>query len=109
MSGLHVEWRKGSGAISKGATGLSVLPSCHELIFGVTFELWQGNEALSRVDGDIRVFANGGLIPGVPLEFQRENGLLLRYNDNIGILCRRSRGMDLILRGGVENGAPLEL
>ena len=61
------------------------------------------------MDGDIRVFANGGLIPGVPLEFQRENGLLLRYNDNIGILCRRSRGMDLILRRGVENGAPLEL
>ena len=56
--------------------GLPVLLSCRELILGVTFELLQGNEALSPVEGDIGVFANGSPTPGVPLEFQGENGLL---------------------------------
>ena len=31
--------------------GLSGLPSCRELILGVTLESLQGNEALSQVDG----------------------------------------------------------
>ena len=62
---------------SRGATGLSGLPLCRELILGVTFESLQGNEVLSRVDGDIRVFLNGGTTPGVCLEFQGETGLLL--------------------------------
>ena len=48
----------------------------------VTFELLQGNEALSLVDGDIGVFSNGGTTPGVPLEFQGENGLLLSCGGN---------------------------
>ena len=51
-----VELRSGSGPICRGATGLSVLLSCCELILGVTFESLQGNEALSRLDGDIGVF-----------------------------------------------------
>ena len=72
-----VELRYGSGAISRGSTGLSGLPLCRELILGVTFESLQGNEVLSRVDGDIRVFLNGGTTPGVCLEFQGETGLLL--------------------------------
>ena len=55
--------------------GLSVLPSCRELILGVTFESVQGNEALSRVDGDIRIFSNSGTPPGVRLEFQGEMAL----------------------------------
>ena len=46
----------GPGAFLKFATGLSVLPSCCELILGVPFESVQGNQALSRVDGEIRVF-----------------------------------------------------
>ena len=40
--------------------GLSGLPLCRELILGVTFQLSQGNETLSRVDGDIGIFLNGG-------------------------------------------------
>ena len=51
----------------------------------VTFELLQGNEALSLVDGDIGVFSNGGTTPGVPLEFQGETGLLLMCDENVGI------------------------
>ena len=35
---------------------LSVLPSCRELILGLTFKSLQGNEALSRVDGGISFF-----------------------------------------------------
>ena len=62
-----VEWRKGSGAISRGATGLSVLHLCHELIFGVIFESLQGREALSQVDGDSGIFSNCGPTPGAPL------------------------------------------
>ena len=37
------------------------------------------------MDGDIRVFSNGGTTPGVPLEFQGETGLLLRCDGNVGI------------------------
>ena len=65
--------------------GLSVLLSCCELILGVTFELLQGHEALSPVEGDIGVFANGSSTPGVPLKFQGENGLLLRCSGKVGI------------------------
>ena len=42
-----VELSSGSDPISRGATGLSGIPLCHELILGVTFESLQGNEALS--------------------------------------------------------------
>ena len=42
-----VELRLGSGPISRGTTGLSVLPSCWELILGFAFESLQGNQALS--------------------------------------------------------------
>ena len=55
---------------------LSVLLSCLELIPGVKFQLLKGNEALSRVDGDIGVFSNGGTTPEVHLEFHGEMGLL---------------------------------
>ena len=46
--------------------GLSGLPSCRELILGVTLESLQGNEALSRVDGDIGVLS---LLPARLLQF----------------------------------------
>ena len=42
-----VELRSGSGPICRGATGLSVLLSCWELILGFAFESLQGNKALS--------------------------------------------------------------
>ena len=44
------------GAFLKFATGVSVLPSCSELVLWVPFESVQGNQALSQVDGEIRVF-----------------------------------------------------
>ena len=55
--------------------GLSVLLSSSEVILGIPFESWQGNQALSRVDGDIRVFWDCGTTPGVPLEIPGETGL----------------------------------
>ena len=72
--------------------GALSLPSCCELILGVTFELSQGNEALCRVDGDIGVFLNGSMTPGVPLEFQGETGLLLSCDGNIGIPLQTKQG-----------------
>ena len=65
--------------------GLSGLPSCRELIPCVTFQLLQGTEAFSQVDGDIMVFSISGMTPVVPLEFEGETGLLLRCEGNIGI------------------------
>ena len=65
--------------------GLSVLPSCRELILGMTFELLHGNEAISLVDGDIRVFSNASTTLGVPLKFQGQTGLLLRCDGYVGI------------------------
>ena len=59
----------------------------------MTFELLQGNEALSLVDGDIGVFSNGGMMPGVPLEFQGETGLCLSCDRNIGILLQTKQGI----------------
>ena len=52
------------------------------------FESLQGNEALSRVDGDICVFLNGGTSPVVRLKFQGETGVLLRCDGNIGIFLQ---------------------
>ena len=42
--------------------------------------------------GEISVFANGGLTPGVPLEFQSENSLLLRCGGNAGIALQKKQG-----------------
>ena len=71
---------------------LSDLPSCRELILGVTFESWQGHEALSPVDGVFGVFLNCSPTPGVPLEFQGENGLLLRCSGKVGIPLQMKQG-----------------
>ena len=73
--------------------GLSGLPSCRELILGVTLESLQGNEALSRVDGAIGVFSNHGTTPGIRLKFQGETGLLLRCDRNIGIPLQTKQGI----------------
>ena len=58
----------------------------------MTFESLQGNEALSRVDGDIGVFSNGGPTPGIPLEFPGETGLLLSWDGNVGIPLQTKHG-----------------
>ena len=93
-----------SEAISRGTTGLSGLPSCRELILGVTFQSLQGNEALSLVVGDIGVFLNSGTTRGVPLEFQGETGLLLRCDRNIRIPLQTKQGNGPSSR--VEDGKP---
>ena len=85
----------------------------------MTFESFQGNEALSQVDGDIGVFSNGGTTPGVPLEFQGETGLLLMCDENVGIPLQTKQGIGpssrdeegktgLFLRCGKKLGIPLE-
>ena len=51
-----VELNWGPGAFLEFSTGVSVLPLCCELILGVPFESVQGNQALSRADGEICVF-----------------------------------------------------
>ena len=63
-----------------------------------------GNEALSRVDGDIGVFSNSGMTPGVLLEFQGETGLLLRCDGNIGIPLQTKQGIGPSSRD--EEGKP---
>ena len=50
-----VELNWGPGACLEFSTGVSVLPSCCELILRVPFESVQGNQALNRVDGELRV------------------------------------------------------
>ena len=87
-----VELRLGSGPISRGTTGLSVLPSCWELILGFAFESLQGNQAVSCVDGDIGVFSTCDTTSEVPLEFQGETGLLLRCEGNVGIPLQMKQG-----------------
>ena len=72
--------------------GLSVLPLCRELLLRVTFESLQGNEALSRMDEDIGIFANRGPIPEIPLEFQVENSIVLRCIGNVRIHLQTKQG-----------------
>ena len=84
----------------------------------MTFESLQGNEALSQVDGYIRVFSNGVPDPGVPLEFQGKTGLLW-CDGNVGIPLQTKQGngpssrdeegkMGLLLSCGGKLGVPLE-
>ena len=85
----------------------------------MTFELLQGKEALSPVEEDIGIFSNSGTIPGLPLEFQGETGLLLRCEGNIGIPLQMKQGIGpssrdeggkpgLFLSCGGKLGVPLE-
>ena len=60
----------GNLGFSTGITGESDLPSCCEEISGVPFKSVQGNHALSRIEGKLRVLLNCDRNPGVPLEFQ---------------------------------------
>ena len=67
-------------------------PSCCDLILGVPFELVQGHQALSRVDGEIGVFGIVAQPTRVPVEFQCETGLLLRWDRNVGIPFKTKQG-----------------
>ena len=64
----------------------------------MTFESLQGNEALSLVDGDIGVFLNGGMTPGLRLEFQGETGLLLRCEGSVVIPLQMKQGNGILSR-----------
>ena len=67
-------------------------PSCCDLILGILFELVQGHQALSRVDGEIGVFGIVAQPTRVPVEFQCETGLLLRWDRNVGIPFKTKQG-----------------
>ena len=71
--------------------GLNVY-SCLFMILGVPFELVQGHQALSRVDGEIGVFGIVAQPTRVPVEFQCETGLLLRWDRNVGIPFKTKQG-----------------
>ena len=73
------------------ATGLSGLPSCCDLILGVLFVSVQGNQALSQVDGEIRVFPTVAR-PRVPVQFQLETVLLLSSDGDVGIPFQMKHG-----------------
>ena len=62
------------------------------MILGVPFELVQGHQALSRVDGEISVFGIVAWPTRFPVEFQCETSLLLRCNGNIGIPFQTMQG-----------------
>ena len=47
-------------------------PSCFDSVLRVTIVSVAGESGVSGVHRDIRVFSNGGTIPGVPLECQVE-------------------------------------
>ena len=64
------ELRWGTWTFSRGATGLSDLPTCCERMLMVPFELVQGNLVLSRVEGEINVLLTFRKNTGVLLEFQ---------------------------------------
>ena len=65
-----VMFRRGIRAFSRRSAGVSGLPSCCEGILGVTLELVQRNNNLSRVEGELSVLSNCSHIHGVPLEIQ---------------------------------------
>ena len=64
--------------------GLNVY-SCLFMILRVPFESVQGHQASSRVDGEIGVFGIVARPTRVPIKFQSETGLLLRYDRNVRI------------------------
>ena len=78
---LDLEPAAFSGGCNRGVSALS----CCDSILMVPFELVQGHQALSRVDGEITVFGTVAQPTRVPVEFQCETGLLLRCDGNFGI------------------------
>ena len=62
--------KQGSRAFSRGATGVSELRSCCEEKLGVPFKSLQGNQALLRVEEELRVLSTCGRSLGVPIAVQ---------------------------------------
>ena len=60
-----------SEASSRGATGLSHVPSCCDS--RGDSQVSEGESGVSGVDWDNQVFWNGGTTPGVPLDFPVES------------------------------------
>ena len=65
-----VQLRQGAGDFSRGSTGESDHPSSCEEKLGVPVESLQGNQALSRVEGDLGDLLTCGRHLGVPLKLQ---------------------------------------
>ena len=59
-------------AFSRGATGLSHLPSSFELVLGATYESVHGSQMCLEYTGTSGVFSNHGTTPEVPLEHHVE-------------------------------------
>ena len=76
---LDLEPAAFSGGCNRGVSALS----CCDSILMVPFELVQGHQALSRVDGEITVFGTVAQPTRVPVEFQCETGLLLRCDGKV--------------------------
>ena len=60
----------GNWAFYRGATGESNLASCFSGKLGVPFESVQGNQTLTRVEGDLGVLSTYSRNLGVPLPLQ---------------------------------------
>ena len=60
------------GGFLFGATGLSHLPSCFDLVLGVIVESVQDSQVCLECTETSGVFFNGGTTPGVSLLRQRE-------------------------------------
>ena len=65
-----VELRRGTCALSRGTTWESDLPLCCEGILSIPFPSLQGNQALSRVEGELGLLLTCGGKLGVPLKLQ---------------------------------------
>ena len=82
----------GTWALARGYNWGVSSPSCGDLTLGVTFQLVQGNQALSRVNGEIGVFLIVARPTRVPLEFQCETILFLRCDRNVRIPFQTKQG-----------------
>ena len=70
--------KQGSRAFSRGATGESDFPLCCEGKFGVPLESKQGNQDLSRVEGDLSILLTcSRILQGSSKITIGETGLLL--------------------------------
>ena len=63
-------FKRGMGTISIESAEESGLPSCCEGILGVALELVQGNQDLSRVEGEFVVLSPCSRSCGIPLKIQ---------------------------------------
>ena len=79
-------------AFSRGYNWGVSAPLCCDSILGVLFELVQGHQTLSRVDGKIGVFGIVARPTRVPDEFQCEPRSLLKCDRNVRISFQTKQG-----------------